>query len=68
LITSVSFICPACAPSAMPTSCDRDYTQSRLRQMIFGGTIRYILSDAELPGNASDRPEVVFGVRCQSFL
>jgi hypothetical protein len=24
LITSASFICPACAPSAMPTSCDRD--------------------------------------------
>jgi nucleotide-binding universal stress UspA family protein len=25
------------------------YTQSRLRQMIFGGTTRYILSNAELP-------------------
>ena len=25
------------------------YTQSRLRQMIFGGTTRYILSHAELP-------------------
>src|SRR5258708_18042507 len=26
------------------------YTQSRLRQMIFGGTTHYILSNAELPG------------------
>jgi nucleotide-binding universal stress UspA family protein len=25
------------------------YTQSRLRQMIFGGTTRYIMSNAELP-------------------
>jgi nucleotide-binding universal stress UspA family protein len=25
------------------------YTQSRLRQMIFGGTTRYILSNADLP-------------------
>jgi nucleotide-binding universal stress UspA family protein len=25
------------------------YTQSRLRQMIFGGTTRYILSNAQLP-------------------
>jgi nucleotide-binding universal stress UspA family protein len=25
------------------------YTQSRFRQMIFGGTTRYILSNAELP-------------------
>ena len=25
------------------------YTQSRLRQLIFGGTTRYILSNAELP-------------------
>ena len=25
------------------------YTQSRLRQMIFGGTTRYILANAKLP-------------------
>jgi nucleotide-binding universal stress UspA family protein len=25
------------------------YTQSRLRQMIFGGTTRYVLGNAELP-------------------
>jgi nucleotide-binding universal stress UspA family protein len=26
-----------------------DYTQSRLRQMIFGGTTRHILANAKLP-------------------
>jgi nucleotide-binding universal stress UspA family protein len=32
------------------------YTQSRLRQMIFGGTTRYILSNAELPVLMAHRP------------